>query len=389
MNDALSNSAAERDAFLAKAKDHLAKGDEQYRAARQAILDAKALDPKLSNRGVAKVIGRSHNWINKLLRWDGTDGSTPFAGPRDDKTDSDRLEPEAEPVRQPVLRNLDTVMMGEHVLVVGNSTQASAKLLALSHAGLPFLREAFGADGNVEEVGDGSGEMNVVVVTDPPYGQRKRGITNDDNADWGEVYKLLKPRGGFAFCAFWPPLFFEAEKGIRKAGGEPVEYLVLDKRRGRILAGDHVQNRLEAIIYFERNGEAPWPAGRRTASLLPESLILTQDLSGPAEKERRELGGGHPTPKPVGVMKKLIELATEPGDIVLDPFTGSGTTLIACQRTGRRFIGIELEPKWAETAVRNWKRETGQDAIVDRAFTSELISFTDLQKTPGWGAYEE
>jgi modification methylase len=56
----------------------------------------------------------------------------------------------------------------------------------------------------------------------------------------------------------------------------------------------------------------------------------------------------HPTMKPASLMMELLSLFTDPDDIILDPFCGSGTTGVAAIRLGRRFIGIEREPKWAE-----------------------------------------
>lgn len=58
----------------------------------------------------------------------------------------------------------------------------------------------------------------------------------------------------------------------------------------------------------------------------------------------------HPTTKPIALMLELVELFTDPGDIVLDPFCGSGTTGVACIRLGRRFIGIEKDAKYAAVA---------------------------------------
>ena len=58
----------------------------------------------------------------------------------------------------------------------------------------------------------------------------------------------------------------------------------------------------------------------------------------------------HPTEKPVELAEHFIKLHTAPGDIVLDPFCGSGTTAVACVRTGRRFIGIELDEKYCKIA---------------------------------------
>lgn len=60
----------------------------------------------------------------------------------------------------------------------------------------------------------------------------------------------------------------------------------------------------------------------------------------------------HPTQKPIALMVKLITLFTKPGDMILDPFCGSGTTGVACVQTGRRFIGIEIEPKYVKIARR-------------------------------------
>jgi DNA modification methylase len=58
----------------------------------------------------------------------------------------------------------------------------------------------------------------------------------------------------------------------------------------------------------------------------------------------------HPTQKPIELMKRIIEDYTKPGDLVVDPFCGSGTTGIACNITDRRFIGIEIDPHYAKIA---------------------------------------
>lgn len=59
-------------------------------------------------------------------------------------------------------------------------------------------------------------------------------------------------------------------------------------------------------------------------------------------------GGLHPTQKPVRLMQALIELTTKPGQIVIDPFAGSGSTLVAARNLGRHFIGVELEGKYIQ-----------------------------------------
>jgi DNA modification methylase len=61
---------------------------------------------------------------------------------------------------------------------------------------------------------------------------------------------------------------------------------------------------------------------------------------------------GHPCPKPVRWMRWVIGLASDPGDVILDPFMGSGTTLVAAKSDGRRAVGIEIEERYCEIAAR-------------------------------------
>ena len=69
---------------------------------------------------------------------------------------------------------------------------------------------------------------------------------------------------------------------------------------------------------------------------------------------------GHPVPKPVGWMRWLVALTTRPGDLVLDPFSGSGTTAKAAKELGRRFLGLEINPEYCAIAERRIAQETLQ-----------------------------
>lgn len=370
MTDNRSNSAAEAGALLARAKRYLAKGDQGYRDARSAILEALDRDPTLTRRRVAKALGRSHRWVNALVNWSGTLGSTPFEREVDktDKTEPD--EGADEPFR---LKTGDAVVLGDHVAFIGDSRHVRSKLDVFALAGLPFLKEFI--DPNASE----ENHPGVVVVTDPPYGVEKDGILNDDEADWGEVYRLFRPRGGFAFAAYHPPAFAKAQKGIEDAGWEVQHYLALHNGGGRPWR-DRVQNSIDAIFYFERTGENLWPTG--PGHITPS--LLKPDPSWTARQERREIAAGHKTSKPVKVLIELIKLITTEGEIVLDPFMGTGSTLIACHRTGRRFVGIDAVPENVEKAVRTWQREVRKTdpqahAIVDRDFIGGPIRYDDLK----------
>jgi DNA modification methylase len=71
----------------------------------------------------------------------------------------------------------------------------------------------------------------------------------------------------------------------------------------------------------------------------------------------------HPTPKPVALIADAIKDCTSRGDLVLDPFLGSGTAVIAAERSGRRCYGLELDPLYVDTIIRRWQRQTKLDAV--------------------------
>jgi DNA modification methylase len=92
--------------------------------------------------------------------------------------------------------------------------------------------------------------------------------------------------------------------------------------------------------------------------------------------EEGDLLAMHPTVKPVQMVADAILDCSKPRDIVLDPFLGSGTTLLACTRVGRRSYGMELDPAYVDTAILRWQQMTGQDAM--NAVTGE--TFTQRQQ---------
>lgn len=74
----------------------------------------------------------------------------------------------------------------------------------------------------------------------------------------------------------------------------------------------------------------------------------------------------HPTEKPVGLLTSLVNAVTKPGDLILDPFAGSGSTLVAAKKSGRRFIGVELDDEYYEKhggALRRWSSEQQGKAV--------------------------
>lgn len=101
------------------------------------------------------------------------------------------------------------------------------------------------------------------------------------------------------------------------------------------MTGDRPATFGEAVAIMHREGRKRWNGGGHPAF-----------WSFPIERRDRV----HPTQKPLQLMMKLVEQFTDPDDLVFDPFCGSGTTGVACLRLGRRFLGIEIDPKYAALA---------------------------------------
>lgn len=186
------------------------------------------------------------------------------------------------------------------------------------------------------------------ILTDPPYiacykSRDNQTIRNDDNAAWlwpafAQMHRVLK-NDGFAISFYgWPKvdLFFSAWKsaGFRIGG-----HIVFRKRYASKTA--FVQYRHEAA-YLLVKGNPAFPAAP-----LPDVM----DWVYTGNKH-------HPTQKSIHVLKPLIEAFSKPGHVVLDPFAGSGSTCVAAHRTGRNYIGIELDAKHHGTAGRRLAKES-------------------------------
>ena len=178
------------------------------------------------------------------------------------------------------------------------------------------------------------------ILTDPPYlvnyrDRDGRTIQNDTNADWlkpamREAYRVLKQDRVAIMFYGWTKIdaFFDAWKS---AGFQPVGHLVFRKTyssKSRFLRYHHEQAYLLA-------------KGRPTLPKEPLADVMDMPYSG------NKL---HPTQKPVAALAPLVRSFTLPGDLVLDPFTGSGSTCAASLLTGRRYFGIELDAEFHEAA---------------------------------------
>lgn len=188
------------------------------------------------------------------------------------------------------------------------------------------------------------------VVTDPPYGV---GLGNTKGTPTNET-------GGHGLVRDAYESFDDSyENFVGLIVPRLLASIAIAKRAG-VFTGPHIheQKKPDAIggIF------CPASSGRHSwgfKNFLPVLLYgtapeLHRGSTIPTAIQSSEIAedNGHPCPKPIGWMKWLVQLCSRPGDMILDPFCGSGTTGVACVQTGRRFIGIEIEPKYVKIARR-------------------------------------
>jgi len=237
----------------------------------------------------------------------------------------------------------DLWRLGEHRLLCADSTNAS----------------------DVERLlGEKKGTM---AFTDPPYnvglgdhggqqrGSRRRRIAND----------ALSPEVWEAFVRAWAQNLLQRVDGaiyvcmstkewplvshvLQELGGHWSDTIIWAKDRFVLGRADY-QRQYEPVWYGWREGcSHRWCGDRDQGDVW--------NISRPAESEL------HPTMKPLELVERAIDNSSKPGDAVLDLFLGSGTTLIAAERTGRICFGMELEPAYVDVAVRRWETFTGERA---------------------------
>lgn len=187
-----------------------------------------------------------------------------------------------------------------------------------------------------------------LIVTDPPYvvnytSRDDRAFPNDNSTAWiepafAQAHRVLK-KDTFLVCFYgWHKVnyFFNA---WRKAGFRTLEQLIFVKDYP---ASTGTVQRYHEAAYLMEKGNSPRP-----------QVILRSVL--PWQYEGNEL---HPTQKPVMTILPLIMAYSRKGDIVLDPFCGSGTTAVAAKLLGRGYIGIEITEKYARIAQERLKRNS-------------------------------
>jgi DNA modification methylase len=239
----------------------------------------------------------------------------------------------------------DVWVLGDHRLVCGDATQMEAiqKVLA--------------------------GGLADMTWTDPPYGvnygatmkdklrKKHRRIANDNLGPAFEPFlrdacaNILTVTKGAVYICMSSSELHTLHKAFTAAGGHWSTFLIWAKNTFTMGRSDY-QRQYEPILYGWKEGtDHYWCGARDQGDVWFVKKPVANDL--------------HPTMKPVELVERAIHNSSKSRDTVLDPFAGAGSTLIACEKTGRHARLIELEPKYCDVIVRRFEEFSGKRAMLE------------------------
>ena len=263
------------------------------------------------------------------------------------ETDPDEVP---EPPVDPVTVLGDVWVMGKHRIACGDCTDQGTVDKALN------------------------GVQPHLMVTDPPYGveydaswRTDAGINkkhqkvatgkvlNDDRADWRDAWALFPGDVAYVWHAgvYSPTVadsLFSCEFEARA--------LIVWAKPSLVMGRGHYHHKHEPCWYMVRKGGTGHWSGDRKQSTLWDIANMHASQGNTDDGKT-----SHSTQKPVECMKRPIENNSSPGQAVYEPFSGSGTTIIAGEMTGRCIHAIELNPAYVDVAVTRWQDFTGKQAI--------------------------
>jgi DNA modification methylase len=258
----------------------------------------------------------------------------------------------------PVSRPGDVWLLGRHRLACGDCTDPAVVAAVLA------------------------GVRPHLMVTDPPYGvaydpewrnragvsttRRTGKVENDDRADWREAWALFP--GDVAYVWHGALHATTVAESLTACGFDIRAQIIWAKDR-LVLGRGHYHWQHEPAWYAVR-GQGHWSGDRKQTTLW--------QIAGRSEDAETT----HGTQKPVECMRRPIENNSSPGQAIYEPFSGSGTTLIAAEMTGRACHAIELSPAYVDVAVARWEAYTGRDAVRE----GDGASFSGLGPGPAGGA---
>ena len=339
---------------------------------------------ELKDEGLAELAGFDPAELDALLN--------PLEDSEEIREDNFDAPGEAAKIINPVTKLGDVWSLGRHRLVCGDSTVISHvdKLMAGAKAQLVF--------------------------TDPPYnvdykGSTGKKILNDKQTDaafytflytaLSNMFLVTDPGAGIYICHADPDAPTSEGYNFRKAmldAGWLMKQCIIWAKNALVMGRSDYQWKHEPILYGWKPGAAhTWKGGRKQTTVWEDQAGVTVRDNGDHQLISIQVGvdtlvlkttglevvfsGGeenttvwrfdrplrsaeHPTMKPIGIPARAIKNSSHSGDIVLDLFGGSGSTLIAAEQTGRVCYTMELDPVYCDVIVKRWEQFTGQQATL-------------------------
>jgi len=298
------------------------------------------------------------------------------------------LEGEAEEVLpplpvEPVSRSGDLWLCGDgrnqHRILCGDATspEAIVNLLGTRQPILLVTDPPYGIELDSEwrdRAGlNGCGPAEGSYLKARTEGHRETSISGDTRADWSEAFALV-PSLQVAYV--WHASVFTREvlDGLLRIGFVHHQQIIWNK--GRAVLTRNLYWFAHEPCWFVRKKNAPW-YGRPGENTTVWEAPSPKFIMGGSREDKYD----HPTQKPLELMRRPILNHTKRGELVYEPFLGSGTTLAAAEVTGRVCCGMELEPKYVDVAVQRWQGLAGKEAVLEgdgRSF--EQIAESRYQK---------
>jgi DNA modification methylase len=307
-----------------------------------AMLSAEVA--RLKEDGVdLELLGFAEDELDRLL--DGLDGDAGQTQGEDEVP-----EPPAEPITRPG----DLWLLGTHRLLCGDAT-AAADVARLLGSARPHL-----------------------MVTDPPYGveydpswrneagvsstERTGKVTNDDRADWREAWSLFPGDVAYVWHA---GVHARTVADSLEACGFPIRSQIIWVKPRFVLGRGDYHWQHEPCFYAVRKGTSGnWQGARDQSTVWPIAHAGDEDEAT-----------AHGTQKPVECMRRPIVNNSKRGELIYEPFAGSGSTVIAAESMGRACLAMEIDPRYCDVIVERWQRFAGGKAVRD----SDDRSFDELQ----------
>lgn len=246
---------------------------------------------------------------------------------------------------EPVTKQGDVWILGNHRLVCGDSTDPL------------ILNDLMGS------------QKADLVLTDPPYNVAYVGKTKDqlkiknDSLNDQQFRKFLKDafavidkklKEGASFYIWHADLEGYNFRGACRDTNWEVRQCLIWNKNSIVMGRQDYHWRHEPCLYGWKSGAAHnWYADRKQQTIL--------DFRRPQKSKV------HPTMKPIDLLCYLIKNSSKIGDVVIDSFLGSGSTLIACEKTGRQCYGVELDPQYCDVIVKRWENFTQKTAELQKA----------------------